>query len=137
MSQSEKQHEKKVFSRELKFETVKRMDAGESSSALSKELSVKRTVLYRWRDIVRREGEKAFPGKPGRRTKAEMLAREHGGEGATELVQARRKIAELERKIGQQQLDLDFFKQALRLIEAAPKQNIARGATASSPTSRR
>jgi len=137
MSQSEKHREKKSFSRELKFETVKRMELGESSSALSKELSVKRTMLYRWRDIVRRDGEKAFSGKVGRRPKAETLAREHGAEGATELTQARRKIAELERKIGQQQLDLDFFKQALRLIEAAPKQNIARGATASSPTSRR
>jgi hypothetical protein len=34
-------------------------------------------------------------------------------------------------------LDLDFFKQALRHIEAARQQNSARGVTASSPTSRR
>jgi hypothetical protein len=39
--------------------------------------------------------------------------------------------------VGQQQVDLDFFKQALRHIEAAQRQSSARGVTASSPTSRR
>ena len=131
------QVEKRTFSGDFKRAAAKRMEAGESSSALSAELAVKRTMLYRWRDAVRSHGEKAFPGKPGRRSKAEILTHEHGTEGATELAQARHKIAELERKVGQQQLDLDFFKQALRHIEAAPRQSSARGATASSPTSRR
>jgi transposase len=129
------QVEKKSYSRDFKLEAVKRLAAGESSSALAVELGVKRTKLYLWRDIVRRDGEKAFPGHGGPRSKAELLTREHGAEGATELAQAQRKIAELERKVGQQQVDLDFFKQALRHIEAAQRQNIARGATASSPTS--
>ena|ERR1700761_1207887 len=129
--------EKRSFSRDFKLRAVKRMEAGESSSALSVELSVKRTLLYRWRDAVRRDGEKAFPGKPGPPSKAELLKRTHGEQGATELAQARRKIAELERKVGQQQLDLDFFKQALRHIEAAPRRNSARGVPASSPSSRR
>jgi len=128
---------KRSFSRDLKLQAVQRMAAGESSSSLSAELGVNRTRLYRWRDAVRRAGEKAFPGKPGRRSKAELLVREHGAEGATELAQARRKIAELERKVGQQQLDLDFFKQALRHVEATQRQSSARGATVSSPTSRR
>lgn len=129
--------EKKSYSREFKLAAVKRLEAGESSSSLAAELGVKRTKLYRWRDIVRRDGEKAFPGHGGRRSKAEVLAREHGVEGSTELAQARRTIAELERKVGQQQLDLDFFKQALRHVEATQRQNSARGATVSSPTSRR
>lgn len=131
------QAEKRSFSRDFKLEAVKRMDAGENSSALSVELAVKRTLLYRWRDVVRRDGEKAFAGKGGRPSKAELLTRKYGAEEATELAQARRKIAELERKVGQQQLDLDFFKQALRHIEAARQRNSARGVTASSPTSRR
>jgi transposase-like protein len=128
---------KRSFSRELKLRAVARMESGESSSSLSVELGVKRTMLYRWRDVVRRDGEDAFPGHGGSPTKAKRLMREHGAEGATELAQARRKIAELERKVGQQQLDLDFFKQALRHIEAARRQSSARGVTASSPTSRR
>ena len=131
------QVEKRSYSRDFKLQAVKRLESGESSSALSAELGVKRTKLYHWRDLVRRDGEKAFPGKPGRRSKTELLVREHGTEGATELAQAQRKIAELERKVGQQQLDLDFFKQALRHIEAARQRNNARGVTASSPTSRR
>ena len=131
------QAEKRSFSRDFKLEAVKRMDAGENSSELSAELTVKRTLLYRWREAVRRDGEKAFAGKGGRPSKAELLTRKYGAEEATELAQARRKIAELERKIGQQQLDLDFFKQALRHIEAARQRNNARGVTASSPTSRR
>jgi len=131
------QVDKRTFSGDFKRAAVKRMEAGESSAALSKELGVRRTKLYLWRDAVRRDGEKAFPGKAGRRSKAEVLARQHGVEGATELAQARRKIADLERKVGQQQLDLDFFKQALRHIEAAQRQGSARGVTASSPTSRR
>jgi transposase len=129
--------EKRSFSRDFKLRAVKRMEAGESSSALSVELRVKRTLLYRWRDAVRRDRERAFSGKPGPLSKAELLKRTHGEQGATELAQARRKIAELERKVGQQQLDLDFFKQALRHIEAAPRSNSARGVPASSPSSRR
>ena len=56
------QAEKRTFSEEFKRAAVKRMEAGESS-ALSAELTVKRTLLYRWRDAVRRDGEKAFAGK--------------------------------------------------------------------------
>ena len=56
---------------------------------------------------------------------------------AGDLAQARRQIAELERKVGQQQLDLDFFKGALRRIETSRQPDTAPGATVSSPRSRR
>src|SRR5215469_1315570 len=128
---------KRLFSRDFKLRAVKRMEAGESVSALSLELEVKRTLLYRWRDALLRDGGKAFPGKTGRPLKLEQLKRRYGGEETTELAEAKRQIAELERKVGQQQLDLDFFKRALRDIEASRRLNNARGATASSPTSRR
>src|SRR5271156_6320773 len=36
----------------------------------------------------------------------------------SELARAQARIAELERKIGRQQVDLDFFREALRLIDA-------------------
>jgi hypothetical protein len=36
------------------------------------------------------------------------------GEG--ELARAQRRVADLERKIGQQQVDLDFFRRALRHV---------------------
>jgi hypothetical protein len=34
------------------------------------------------------------------------------------MAEARWQIEQLQRKIGQQQLDLDFFKQALRVVKA-------------------
>jgi hypothetical protein len=54
-----------------------------------------------------------------------------------ELARARRQIAELERKVGQQALDLDFFQQALQRIEASRRPSDGPGGTASSPRSRR
>ena len=56
---------------------------------------------------------------------------------ANDLVEARRQIAALEAKVGRQQLDLDFFKQALQHIEASRRPNERPGATASSPKSKR
>jgi transposase-like protein len=38
------------FSREFKLREVQRMEAGENVSALARELTVKREILYRWRD---------------------------------------------------------------------------------------
>ena len=45
------------FSREFKLKAIERLEAGESGTALSRELSVKRTILYRWREAFRRGGE--------------------------------------------------------------------------------
>jgi hypothetical protein len=36
--------------------------------------------------------------------------------GEEDLARAQRRVAELERKIGQQQVDLDFFRRALRHV---------------------
>jgi len=128
------------FSREFKLKVIERLEAGESGTALALELSIKRTIIYRWRDLWRDGGTAALRGKPGPRTREEALEleRARGVAGrANDLAQARRQIAELQRKIGQQQVDLDFFKQALRHIEASRQPSSGSGATASSPRSRR
>ncbi len=128
------------FSREFKLEVVRRMEAGESGTALALELSIKRTILYRWRDAVRHGGAEALRGGPGRPTKVEALATlaaKGPAARATDLATARRQIVELERKVGQQQLDLDFFKQALRRIEASRQPSDGPGGTTSSSRSRR
>jgi len=54
-----------------------------------------------------------------------------------ELKRARARIAELERKIGQQELDLDFFQRALRYVEEAQQQRGAPGGTVSTRSSKR
>jgi transposase len=54
-----------------------------------------------------------------------------------ELSRAQRRIAELERKVGQQQVDLDFFQQALRHVREAGRPTGAPGGTASTRSSKR
>ena len=54
-----------------------------------------------------------------------------------ELALAQRRIAELERKIGQQQVDLDFFQRALRHVREARRLTGAAGASVSTRSSKR
>jgi transposase len=134
------EQKRRRFSREFKLRVIERLEAGESGTALGLELSIKRTIIYRWRDQWRQGGTAALRGKPGRRTKGEALELERArgiAARANDLTEARRQIGELQRKIGQQQVDLDFFKQALRRIEASRQPSIGPGATASSSRSKR
>jgi transposase-like protein len=127
------------FSREFKLAAVQRMEAGENVSALSRELAVKRTILYRWRDAYRLGGVEALRLK-GRPSKAEAvaMAAARGAAGkANDLAEARWQIEQLQKKVGQQQLELDFFKQALRHVEASRQPSDGSGVTASSPASKR
>ena len=132
--------ERRRFSREIKLGVVERLEAGESGSALALEVGVKRTIIYRWRDAWRVGGALALRSGQGRPTKLEALEMEAArgvAAKAGDLKSARRQIAELERKVGQQQLDLDFFKGALRRIETSRQPDTAAGGTVSSPRSRR
>jgi transposase-like protein len=127
------------FSREFKLKVIARME-GANVKALAEELSIKREILYRWRDAYRRGGKLALRDEAGRPNKAEAqaMAVERGvAAKANDLAEARRQIAALEAKVGRQQLDLDFFKQALQRIEASRRPNERPGATVSSPKSKR
>jgi transposase len=126
----------RVFSREFKLTVVRRMLAGENVSALARELKVLRKDLYAWRDRFRSGGPEALRGR-GRPRKAETAVRAASGKKAlcappaTELGAARTRIAELERKIGQQQVELDFFRQALRQVKGARRPSDGLGVTGS------
>ncbi len=93
------------------------MATGENVSALSRELGVRRKLLYQWRDTVRRGGVEALRGVGRPRAGASVAAaaarlRAPAPPGVAvpdELARARAQIAALERKIGQQALELDFF----------------------------
>lgn len=131
---------RRSFSREFKISLIERLEAGESGTALALESGIKRTILYRWRDAWRVGGARALREKRGRPRKLEALemADARGvAAKAGDLKEARRQIAELERKVGQQALDLDFFKGALRRIEALRQTDTAPGTPVSSPRSRR
>lgn len=103
------------WKREFKLRAVARMDETANITALAKELGVERKLLYIWRDKFRSGGAEALHaiGRPLRAHPFETPARPP----SPEVIGAeRRRIEELERKIGQQQLELDFFRAALRRV---------------------
>jgi transposase len=129
----------RVFSREFKLKVVRRMLAGENVSALARELNVLRKDLYVWRKRFRSGGPEALRGR-GRPPKAgsAIVARSMTAKQAASPVDATRKrIAELERKIGQQQVELDFFRQALRQVKEARRPIDGLGVTGSTRSSKR
>ncbi len=124
MSKPKSSH--RVFSREFKVGIVRRMLAGENVSALARELRFSRKDLYVWRDRFLAGGPEALRGR-GRPPKAEAAglagsstrAKTLPDTPAAELEAAHKRIAELERKVGQQHVELDFFQQALRQVRGA------------------
>src|SRR5215510_13049887 len=93
------------FSREFKLSAVERMIAGESVAALSRELRVPRGHFYKWCEHFRRGGVEALRPACRPRKGFGVLDLEPG----KDLAAARARIGELERKVGQQQVELDFF----------------------------
>lgn len=107
-------------SREFKVHLVQRMLAGESVAALSQEYGVRRKLIYQWKDVYKRFGESGFrtAGRPKTVEQPDVVAvAEHDGV-RPELLAARERIRELERKVGQQELELDFFAEALRRLRS-------------------
>jgi len=125
----------RVFSRAFKLAAVRRMLAGEDVSALSRELQVLRKDLYYWRAHFLTGGPEALRSR-GRPRKVEVIS-EKPKDPPGELEAARDRIAELERKIGQQQVELDFFRLALRRVGGARRRNAEPGAPRSTRSSKR
>jgi transposase len=126
------ERKRRAYSVELKLKTLARMAAGEPVAGLAAEIGVRAGKLYEWRATYRaNDGGLRRRGRP---SLADALA---GGASADELEMARRRIAELERQVGRQAFELDFFRGALRRIEASRPGKDAPGVTASSPRSRR
>ncbi|MDW6021978.1 transposase [Mesorhizobium sp. BAC0120] len=121
------------FGREVKLAAVERMLAGEKVAALSKELGVACKMLYEWRARYLSGGASALrePGQPRKEPQLEPPRT------PADLGQAQARIAELERKVGQQQLKLDFFREALRQVREKRQPSDGPGASSSTPRSRR
>ena len=139
--------QRRVFSREFKEAAVQRIVAGEKVAALAAELGLWPKLLYDWWSTYDRFGAEALqpPGRPPRTLlalrraaarRAQRAPRQRHATPADRDAEAQR-VAELERKVGQQALELDFFARALRRITASRPPSGAPGATASSPSSRR
>jgi transposase-like protein len=120
----------RVFSVEFKMSAARRIVEGRSVSALSHELGIKRAVLYRWRDRYLAEGEAGFHRRvgrpPGRGTTSNPA-----GTAADPLLAAAEQIAALERKVGQQALQVDFLTGAFKRVRELRRKNAASGGKAS------
>lgn len=111
-----------VYNRELKIATMRALDAGSTAGEVARRFQLSPKLLERWRGEWRAKGEAAFPGI-GRR----------GGELAA--VDDARRIAELERKIGQLTMENDFLKTALQRLRAQQPPAVVTGAVAYSKKS--
>ena len=89
---------RRLFTKEFKLAAVRRLEQGASVSEVARALEVNPNVLHRWRREFREAPGNAFPGN----------GKQRWSEG---------RIAELERKIGQQALEIDFLKGCLQRIE--------------------
>jgi transposase len=119
--------QRRVFTNEFKVAVAQRILGGESVSAIHHETGVKRSVLYRWRDAYRKDGESGLravgrpPGVAGHRPAA----------SAQEAPTVDPRIAELERKIGRQALEIDFLARAFKRVKEDRQRNTEAGGPAS------
>ena len=89
---------RRLFTKEFKLAAVRRLEQGVSMAEASRALEVNPNVLQRWRREFRQGAGNVFPGN----------GKQRWSEG---------QIADLERKIGQQALEIDFLKGCLQRIE--------------------
>jgi transposase-like protein len=89
---------RRQFTQEFKLAAVRRLEQGVSIAEVARGLEVNPNVLQRWRREFRQGPGNAFPGN----------GKQRWSEG---------RVAELERKVGQQALEIDFLKACLQRIE--------------------
>lgn len=89
---------RRVFTREFKLAAMKELDSGKPPGYVARRLELNPNTLQRWRREFKNQPTKAFSGL-GKR----MLANS--------------REAELERKIGQMTMEIDFLKKLLVSFE--------------------
>src|SRR3989442_14434658 len=132
----------RIFSREFKEAAVRRILAGEKIRAVADELRLRPQLLYTWLDYYEHGGADALVPR-GRPQKAiawarrralvqepSRQARAYGHAGSEPAPDSR--LVDLQRKVGQQAVELDFFRQALRHVQAPPRPSGGRRARAAS-----
>jgi transposase len=99
------------YSRELKISAMREIESGRTMAEVARMFQVSPKRLETWRSEWRAKGETAFPGS-GVRPPARL-----DGE----------RMAELERKIGQQAVEIDFLKKALQHFREHPMSAVVAG----------
>ena len=125
---------RRVFNREFKLAAIQRLMSGASATALAQELQIRSSHLSKWLANYRRYGPEGL--RPAHRPPKSEAAKLKRMATAAETAAAQQRISELERKIGQQQLELDFFQKALRRVGQARRPSDGSGLQTSTPRSR-
>jgi len=89
---------RRKFTKEMKLTAVRQLETGSSAAEVARAFEINPNLLHRWRKEFRHGPGNAFPGE-GKRRWDET------------------KVAQLERKVGQQALEIDFLKGCLQRIE--------------------
>lgn len=109
---------RRKFTKEFKEEAVRRLELGASLAEVARACEVNPNVLHRWRRELRDYGTNAFIGNGQRRADESRLA-------------------ELERKVGRQALEIDFLKRCLQHVEEQRKLQALTTRGSSTRTSRK
>ena len=103
------------YSRELKIAAMHEIESGKGIAAVARMFQVSPKRLETWKGEWRAKGELAFPGN-GSQPQAKLDAEQ---------------IALLERKVGQQAMEIEVLKKALRRFREHPLPVVANGNAAS------
>src|SRR5438552_9141641 len=90
---------RRQFTKEFKEAAVRRLELGASLAEVARACEVNPNVLHRWKRELHEHGVKAFAGN-GNKVRAEES-----------------RVAELERKIGRQAMETDFWRRCLQYAE--------------------
>lgn len=107
------------YPRELKIAVMREIDSGKSTAWVARNYQLSPKRLEVWKGEWRAKGELAFPGT-GIHPQPKLDAE---------------RIAELERKIGQQAMEIDFLKKALRRFREKALPIVGNGVTSSTSKS--
>lgn len=110
----------KTYPTAFKVAAIRRIEAGDAVLHVAREIGISRKLLHDWKKAWGLKGLEGLNAKRGPKPGPKLMR--HVAEAAPqsnagELAQARARIAELERKIGQQAIDIDFFQRALRVLK--------------------
>jgi transposase len=109
---------RRKFTKEFKEEAVRRLGLGASLAEIARACEVNPNVLHRWRRELEDFGSKAFAGNGQRRTDDSQ-------------------VAELERKVGRQALEIDFLRRCLQHVEEQRKLQALDTRSSSTRTSKK
>jgi len=105
------------YSPEFRAQALERLKSCDSVSGLARELKISRKWLYLWREQARLNED----AQTGDDREKERL---------------RKRVAELEQLVGRQTAEIDFFKGALRRVEARRQNKDTSGGAASTSKSK-